>query len=212
MTTAMISSDQVVVMRDVEWSVYEALVSSGRRRAERISYDHGVMEILSPSRLHETTGKWIGRMVELFLFEFEIEVESVKSTTFRREDRQRGFEADESYYIQHAQAVRGLAEIDLTIHPAPDLVIEIDISRSSVSKFAIYAELGVSEVWRYDGETLHVCVNDGGRFVEVAQSSVLPLFPTQDVPQWIKRAETDGESKMLKAFQAEIRRRTSSDL
>lgn len=213
MTTLTTSADQVVVLRDIAWTTYEALVSSTRQRAERICYDQGVLEIMSPSRLHETTGKWIGRLVELYLFETEIDVESVKSTTFRREDCQRGFEADESYYIQHAHEVRGLAEIDMSIHPAPDLVIEIDISHSSVSKFAIYAELGVSEVWRYDGESLHVYVNeDETRFIEVDQSRVLPQFPVHDVPSWIEKAQADGEFPMLKAFQAEVRRRISGNL
>lgn len=35
--------------------------------------------------------------------------------------------------------------------PPPDLVLEIDITSSSLDKRPIYAAFGVSELWRYDG-------------------------------------------------------------
>ncbi len=66
----------------------------------------------------------IGRMVEVFTEERGIEVESAGSTTFKREDLARGLEPDECYYLQHAAAVRVKDEIDLTVNPPPDLVIE----------------------------------------------------------------------------------------
>ena len=50
-------------------------------------------------------------------------------------DRQRG-------------AVRGLKRIDLRRDPPPDLVIEVDVTHSSVPRMPIYAALGVPEVWR----------------------------------------------------------------
>ena len=41
----------------------------------------------------------------------------------------------------------------MTVDPPPDLVIEVDITRSSLDKLSIYAALRVPEVWRYtDGE------------------------------------------------------------
>ena len=39
----------------------------------------------------------------------------------------------------------------LEFHFRKDLVLEVDISRSSMPKFGIYAALRVSEVWVYDG-------------------------------------------------------------
>jgi Uma2 family endonuclease len=35
--------------------------------------------------------------------------------------------------------------------PPPDLVVEADLTSSSLDKLTIYASLGVAEVWRYAG-------------------------------------------------------------
>jgi Uma2 family endonuclease len=36
------------------------------------------------------------------------------------------------------------------------LVLEIDITSSSLDKFLIYGALGVPEIWRYNGKVLRV--------------------------------------------------------
>ena len=90
----------------------------------------------------------------------------------------RGFESDESYYIQHAADVLGKDEIDLLIDPPPDLLVEVDISRSLLRKFGIYSVLGVPEVWRYDGERLRFYVLQGEGYVEVAHSALRADFKT----------------------------------
>ena len=51
---------------------------------------------------------------------------------------------------------RGRKRLDLDVDPPPDLAIEVDISSSSLDKLAIYASLGVPEVWVYDGSKLQV--------------------------------------------------------
>lgn len=206
MNTAVSTAEQRVVMENVPWAVYLGLVENSDGRHTRIAYDQGVMEIMSPSRVHETEGHLIGRMVEAFTEEAGLPLDSVASTTFKRDDLERGFEADESYYIANAAAVRHLDEIDLSIHPAPDLVIEVDISRSSMKKFAIFSSLSIPEVWRYDGERLHVFVlNSAGEFDSVEQSTVLPGFPAQDVPRWLAMRRTTDQNQLIRAFRREVR-------
>ena len=99
---------------------------------------------------HEIAKRFVGRMIETFTLYRGIEIRSSSSTTFKRSELQRGFEADESYYIQHASELRGVREIDLTIHPPPDLVIEVDMTNSSIPKKALFAAMSIPEVWRYD--------------------------------------------------------------
>lgn len=201
-------AEQRVVLQSVDWSTYEALVSRPDSRHNRIAYDQGWMEIMSPSRLHETSSRLIGRLIETFTMELAIEVASVKSTTFKCEEKDRGFEADESYYIEHAEDVRGLEEIDLTIHSAPDLVIEVDLSRSSMGKFGIYGSLGVSEVWLYDGEQVRVFAHaEGEQYNSVPRSRVLPQFPVEEVHDWLVQAESLGETQMALSFRESIRER-----
>lgn len=197
-------SEQRILMRNVRWPQYDALVADSDDRHVRISFDQGVMELLSPSHRHEFVGRLIGRLVEVFTEVRDVEVRSAKSTTFRRADLERGFEADESYYIAHAAEMRGLNEIDLTRHPAPDLVIEVDLSHSSLRKFGIYGALGVGEVWLFDGTSLRAFVRrDDQQYDEVTESRALPDFPLSDVPKWLDDMQDRGETKAIKLFRAE---------
>jgi Uma2 family endonuclease len=192
--------EQRVVLDNISWSTYLAILNDVENRRGRIAYDRGVLEIMSPSKRHENTKNLIGRMVEIFTDVLEIEVDSVCSTTFRREDLQRGFEADESYYIQHAAAVAGKDEIDLTIDPPPDLVIEVEISRSSLDKFQLYRALGIPEVWRYDGDTLRMYELGGDEYEEIGQSQVLPRFPINKARGLIGQRTARGETPMMREF------------
>ena len=62
---------------------------------------------------------------------------------------ERGFEPDGCYYFTNVERMRAKKRIDLTKDPVPDLAIEVDISSPSISRFPIFARLGVQEVWRY---------------------------------------------------------------
>ncbi|MDW8452595.1 MAG: hypothetical protein RML39_03965 [Oscillatoriaceae cyanobacterium SKYGB_i_bin93] len=54
---------------------------------------------------------------------------------------QQAVEPDDCFYIQNEAVVRGKKQIDLTLDPPPDLVIEIDIS--SRTQLKNYEALGV---------------------------------------------------------------------
>ena len=99
---------------------------------------------------------FLGRIIDILAEELEIPYDAGGSTTHKREDLAKGLEPDQCYYIRNEPLIRGRMELDLTHDPPPDLAIEIDISRSSVTRLGIYAALGVPEVWRYDGEALQV--------------------------------------------------------
>ena len=96
------------------------------------------------------------------------------STTFKQEGLGRGFEPDASFYVAHAPRIRGLSRIDLSNDPPPDLIIEVDVARSSLDKLPIYAALGVPEVWRYRADRVYVYRLVNSSYVEVDQSEVLP--------------------------------------
>lgn len=165
-----------------------------------MTYDRGVLEIMAPSKLHEQVKRLIGRMVETFTEELNIDVMGAGSTTFKHEDLDRGFEPDECYYVQHAADVRGKVEIDLLIDPPPDLLIEVDISRSSLNKFGIYRALGVSEVWRYDGERLRFYVLQADAYVEVQDSLVLPPLSASQLSHVLSQRLGESETALIRGF------------
>jgi Uma2 family endonuclease len=205
MSTVETLGEQRVVMEPVRWSTYVALLEDASFRRGRMNYDRGVLEIMSPSKSHEQIACLIGRMIETFTEERQIEIVSVASLTVKLESLQRGFEADEAYYIRRADQVRGLEELDFTLHPAPDLLVEVDISHSSIGKLPIFAAFGVLEVWRYRDASLTVCQLKDNGYRETSQSDVLPGFPLEVIGPVLARRNEVGETQLIRSFRESLR-------
>jgi Uma2 family endonuclease len=102
--------------------------------------------------------------------------------------------------------VRNKQNIDLNIDPPPDLVLEIDITNTSLNKLPIYASLQVPEIWRYSGRSLQVFVLDLTKR-EYNQVTISPTFPQLNIemiPQLISQSLIGGETATLKAFRDSI--------
>lgn len=210
MSTVPFLAEQRVILDNISWQTYLAILNDADNCRGRMTYDRGVLEIMAPSKLHEQVKRLIGRMVEVFTEELNIDIESVGSTTFKREDLERGFEADECYYIQQAAAVRGKDEIDLLIDPPPDLLIEVDISRSSLSKFGIYGALGGPEVWRYDGERLRFYVLQAEGDREIQDSSVLPPLSASQLLHFLRQRVEQSETALIRGCRQWVRETVST--
>jgi len=154
--STVLSAETRTVLEHVRWDTFVELAEQRRGSVPRMTFDGGVLELMSPRRQHENIGRLLGRLVETYTEVREIEIQSVASTTFKRKDLQKAFEADESYYIEHAELIRPKEEVDLTIDPPPDLVIEVEITSSAIHKLKLFAAMGVPEVWRHDGEKLQM--------------------------------------------------------
>ncbi len=194
------SSEQRVVLHSVSWETYLSLTKKSESGSGRMTYDQGVLEIMSPGMPHEIAKRLIGRMIETFTLCRGIEIRSSSSTTFMRSELQRGFEADESYYIQHAAELRGIREIDLGIHPPPDLVIEVDITNSSMPKKALLAAMKIPEMWRYDGTFLWMGRLNQDRYQDLEQSLVLPEFPRVLASSLLERRFEENETVLIQTF------------
>jgi Uma2 family endonuclease len=187
-----LESERRFVLHDVGWDGYEAMLKIvGDRRSVRLTYDRGDLELMSPSLDHEDYCTLLSRIVVTVTEELRIPCRGVRSTTWRKRAKDRGLEADESYYLARFPQVRGKKRIDLSVDPAPDLAIEIEISRSALDRMGIYASLGVSEVWRFDGEALRVDqLQADGTYATVSASPSLPMLPLDEVVRWLRLAET----------------------
>src|SRR5205085_6121234 len=101
-------------------------------------------------------------LIKALTVELNVEVKSLGSTTFRRDDKGKGLEPDECYYFKNEKKMRGRKRLNLKKDPPPELVVEIDITHRSVEREPIYAALGVPEIWRWDGTKLE-CLELVGR-------------------------------------------------
>ena len=132
----------------------------------------------------------IALLVEVLAEEMRIDVRNFGSTTFRRADLARGFRSlILCFYIQHEADISGNRLSILTVDPPPDLVIEVDITSGSLDKFPIYAQVGVPEVWRYDGQRLRISILRAERYVESETSLALPLLTGHGSPKLSHRAK-----------------------
>ncbi len=117
---------------------------------------------LSPE--HEIYKKRLGRLVEALAEECNLPIATAGEMTFQREELERGLEPDDCFWTVHERHMRALLEWNPKRDPPPDLVIEIEISRSALNRMGIYSALRVPEVWRCDGATLRrTCCNPTGR-------------------------------------------------
>nr|WP_287658356.1 MULTISPECIES: Uma2 family endonuclease [unclassified Microcystis] len=98
-----------------------------------MTYNRGNLEIMAPSTGHERFKKVAGRFVETMAEESAVSIYPLGSTTFKRPQLS-GAEPDECFYIDNIAAVRGKKRRDLNEDPAPDLVIEIDVTSSSQNR------------------------------------------------------------------------------
>jgi Uma2 family endonuclease len=197
--------DQQIVLHGVSWETYEGLLRSDESQhgSVRMSYDRGRLALMSPSRPHEIDAERLGLIVRLTAAGLGLNCLGVGRTTLKREDAKRGKEPDTAFYLANELRVhgKGREDLDLKVDPPPDLVVEVEITHRDPAMLGIYAALRVPEVWHYDGRRLRVLqLQADGCYTEVAASPSLPSLPLQEIPRWLERAETEGESMMIVAF------------
>jgi Uma2 family endonuclease len=204
-------TDQRFVFRTVDWKTYRAFIDLLVESHVRLTYDRGSLEFMTVSHQHEWLSKLIGRLIETLTEELNIPVKSGGSTTLDREELDRGLEPDQCYYLENEPKVRGRHDIDLDIDPPPDLAIEVEVTRSALNRSGVYAALGVPEVWRYDGETLHILRrNAAGKYVEVKRSPHFPHLDPIELLGFLNRRDGISETELVRSFRIWVREQLAS--
>lgn len=173
-------------------------LASGRREGRlRLTYHRGVLEIMTLSQLHERLSRLLHNFVKVLSKEYGLEVASVGSTTLHSQERESGGEADESYYIRNEAIVREREEFDPAIDPPPDLAVEIDLSSTSSRRMLVSAELGIPEVWRYDGERLSFAVRGNDGQYHLSETSLaFDVLRVADLQEFVHRRGSVGENAL----------------
>lgn len=200
------AAEERVVLTGVAWSTYESLlIDLADQSAPRLTYDEGVLEIMTPSAEHEDVNRTLALLIEVLAEESQIDVRDLGSTTFRCEEHKRGLEPDSCFYIQHEAAVRGKDRLDLAVDPPPDLAIEIELASGAIPKLPVYAALGVPEVWRYDGEQLRIFVLEAQTYVQRPHSRAFPNLSGEAMTDWLARGRRVPRTALLRDFRAWLR-------
>lgn len=191
-----------VLLHDISWQEYEQLCDVFSERHIFLTYDQGDLEIRTPSAEHDRAGYLFDNILGYVTRYLGILIDGVGSATLRKKLKSRGLEPDRAFYVSHAQAVLGKKQLDISIDPPPDLAIETDIASSSIPRMPIYAALGVPEIWRYDGQSLHFFKLSGEDYQESTSSLALPLLTPELVSHWLALGQSQGVHAVYDAIDA----------
>ncbi len=185
--------DHIIQFAGVSWEDYERLlVMRGDHSAPRITYLEGRVEIMAPSRSHESIKSFIGRLVEVWCAAHDVEFTTVGAWTLKRRKEDAGAEADESYVFGP----------DPDEERYPDLVIEVVWTHGRIDKLDVYRKLGIREVWYWRDGALQPYALRGERYEPVDASEVLPGI---DLAQLVSFLDRDTTSRAMREYRDALR-------
>lgn len=183
------------ILGPVPWSQYEVLLADlGDASPYRVHFLEGVLEIVAPSRRHESGKTRIGTLLEIYFLETDTEYFPMGSTTLRNSNRQAGGEPDESYCIGSDKAI-------------PDLAIEIIVTSGGIDHLELYRRLAVREVWFWQDNILtlyHLREDIPAQFAATAgyeridQSELLPQLDLSLLADCVQNPNPLAASKVFR--------------
>lgn len=209
MTTVLnpqLGAEERFVLRNVTWETYEHLLKNYESfSAPRFTYDQGDLEIRSPSIPHEAASRILSLLVNIICEEREIDVRDLGSTTHKRADLLKGVEPDGCFYIRNVAAITGVDELNLSVQPPPDLVIEVDISHPSIARLPIYAALGVPEIWQFEDGQVKFFVLQENKYIALTNSTELPGITFEVITQFVNASASTKRPQWLRQVRQWIR-------
>jgi Uma2 family endonuclease len=194
----------------VSWDTYLQLLEElGDEGNVRLTFNRGVLEIMSPKRLHEQVTRLVDMVVTLLAFELGLNVDNCGALTLRVEAAGRGGEPDSCFYVANEPAVRGVENIDLQIHPPPDVILEVDITSPSLDKLGLYLAAHVPEVWRYDGAHVTFQTLAEGQYQPASHSLSFPHLTAAMLEGYINAGREQGSAAMLQMVRQDIPLKTN---
>lgn len=158
------AADQRIVLSGLSWGAFEAFLTLRGSTRPRVTYLEGTLELMSPSRDHESIKKRLAAVVEAYLDHAQITYEGVGSWLLRHAPREAGLEPDECYILHELQKAR------------PDLALEVVWTSGGIDKLEVYRRLEIPEVWFWIDDRVEVHVLAGDRYERRDTSVLLPGF------------------------------------
>jgi Uma2 family endonuclease len=183
------STESRLILYGVSWQEYEILGATlGDRPNLRMNYLEGTLEIMAPSREHESLKTIIARLLEAYAEEKDIALNGYGSTTFKKQAKQRGLEPDECYCIGEMREV-------------PDIALEVVVSSGGIDKLPIYEGLEVPEVWFWQDSKFYVYRLRTQGYVAIDHSEFLPGLDFTMLPEYI---DVDNQTRAVRAYRKAI--------
>jgi Uma2 family endonuclease len=190
--------DDIVILRGATWADYQRILEiRGDRAVPRLRYLEGVLELMTPSRMHERIKSIAGRLVEAWCFVRGVEITPYGSWTLENKVVDRGVEPDECYVVG-----------DDPEPERPDLAIEVIWTSGGLDKLELYRKLGVREVWIWMRDRFETHALRGERYESMAGSEVLPGIDLEELARYVGITPM---SRAVREYRAALEARRSSD-
>jgi Uma2 family endonuclease len=176
------------VLVPLDWKAFVAFVEARGDHGPRLTYLDGYLELMSPSSTHELLKTNLGRLLEVWALDMDVELNGFGSETLKRQRDRSGVEPDECYFVGPRAGRR-----------FPDLAIEVVWTSGTLDRLEVYRRLGVGEVWWWEDGRLAVWTLKGARYVRSRKSR---LLPTLDLAALAKCAASQNQTEAVKAFRA----------
>jgi Uma2 family endonuclease len=188
------SHDHIVVLDGVTWADYQRVLEiRGDRPTPRMAYLEGRLELMNPSKFHESKKSMVGCLLEAWCLDNGVDISPFGSWTLENKETKRGVEPDECYVLgDNPDAER------------PDLAIEVIWTSGGLSKLDIYRKLGIREVWIWKKGTLTPYVLRGEQYEPIERSELLPGV---DLAQLVRYVEVQPMTKAVREYRAALRGR-----
>jgi Uma2 family endonuclease len=179
-TSSRAMGESRVLLPNISWALFQEIADARGDRLPRLTYVDGALELMSPSYRHDDLAFKIGVFVMMVARGLDRTCRGAGSTRWERAGLEVSKEPDGCFYLENEPIIRGLRDVDLAIHPPPDLAIEVEISRPLRDALRVYAALGVPEVWRFDGHTLQFLHLEEGVYHRRAVSRAFPMLGEEE--------------------------------
>ena len=181
-----------LVLPGYSWEQYLSIEQLFSDSGVRVRFLNGYLEIMAPvSLLHENRKSNLGRLVEAWCLEQEIQFMICGNATLRQPEKAGG-EPDESYYFHEKKEW-------------PDLVIEVALTTGGLSKRAFYESFKIPElwIWRNDDLEMYQFDSHSGEYQKISASVILPGI---DIATLVECSRMDFASQAIIEFRKRIKR------
>jgi Uma2 family endonuclease len=146
-------------------------------------------------------------MVDTLTEELDIPVKAGRTTTHKRPALDRGAEPDQCYWFgDDARRMAGKRKLDLAVDPAPALAIEVDITHSSLDRLAIFAAIGIPEVWHLTADSFRFLhLQPDSSYEARDRSLAFPALPSAEVARFLEQGRSDEDTAWVRSFRMFVR-------
>jgi Uma2 family endonuclease len=200
---APIPNEQRLVLKKISWQQYEQILAeTGSERKTHLTYDRGKLEMMTPLDEHERCSKLIESLLMVLGDELEESLVVRRHATLKHIDLQQAIEPDLCCFRSAANP-----------ESRPDLVLDITLSSSNIDTFPIYANFGITEVWRYRSgsdknvptrhlEIYHRQDHPKHPYTAAKTSLNFPFLTAETIQQFLDQSDTLGLMPALRLLRS----------